>query len=198
MNLTTLSHRIFPVRQESNENAPANAEGLTIFDLTTKGNFANMPATAVDLKKFSLPWTPEVERSIAAPQPVLVQNGIEFFFAGGSAAAKTFTWKIYAWRNENGMARYVATGTGELGTQAVTIYPHNNEAATNKFWADNLVITWENWPKELEATDTGSSNSVASVWMDDAGYRFWYVEIASADGSTDTEAGNISVWMGYW
>jgi hypothetical protein len=92
----------------------------------------------------------------------------------------------------------LAVGTGELGTQAVVTYPHNGVTATNKFWADNLVITYENWPKDLEATDTGNSNSVASVWMDDCGYRYWKVEITDADGSTGTEAGNIASYWGLW
>ena len=195
--LYTLCHRIYPVRQESNENSAGNADDLTVFDLTTKGDFANMPATAIDLQKHSLPWSSEVERG-ARVQPILQQNGLEFFFAGGSAAAKTFSWKIYAWRNENGPARYVATGTGEIGTQAVVKYPHNEASATNKFWADNLVVTWENWPKEIESSDTGNSNSYASIFLDASGYRYWYIEIDEADGSTAPQAGDVSVWMGYW
>lgn len=196
--LGTISHRIFPIRQESNENAPANAEGLTILDLTTSGDFANKPASAVDLFEFSAVWEPEVQRSRTV-RPIMPQNGIEFYFAGGSAAGKTFSWKIYAWRNENGPARYGATGTGILGTQAVVKFPHNGLAVANRFWCDEIDITWENWPKEVEATDTeGQSNSVGSVWLDGAGYRFWYVEIADADGSTGTEAGDISAWISYW
>ncbi|MCK5017540.1 MAG: hypothetical protein KAS32_10775 [Candidatus Peribacteraceae bacterium] len=196
-NLTTLSHRIFVVRQESDENGPSNADGLTILDLTTSGDFASKPSTAVDLLAKSAVWAPETER-LPSSRPLLVQNGIEIYFSGGSEAGKTFTWKLYAWRNENGPAKYVATGTGELGTQALVKYPHNSLAATDKFWADDIDITWENWPKKVESTDTaGNSNSVGSVWLDAAGYRYWYMEIADADGSAG-EAGDIAVWYGYW
>ena len=187
--LGTISHKINVARLEGNEDASP-------LDLTTAGDFASKPTDALDLFERSVFTT---DKQITPVRPELVPNGIEFYFSGGSAAAKTFTWLIYAWRNENGPARYVATGTGELGTQALVTYPHNGLAATSKFWADKLVITWHNWPKELEVTDEdGNSNSVGSVWMDCAGYRFWKIEIADADGSTGTEAGDIAVWYGYW
>ena len=187
--LGTISHKIYVARLEADEDASP-------LDLTTAGDFASKPAGALDLFERSV-FT--VEKQITPVRPVLVPNGIEFFFSGGSAAGKTFTWKIYAWRYENGPARYVATGTGILGTQAVVKYPHNGETATSKFWCDEIDITWENWLKEIEATDSdGNSNSVGSVWMDAAGYRYWHVVIADADGSTGTEAGDIAVWYGYF
>lgn len=124
-------------------------------------------------------------------------NGIEFMFTAGSAAGKTLGWRILAWRVK-GPARLVGIGTGETGTQAVVTYPHNGLTATNKFWIDNLVVTWSNWPKGIEATDIGNSNSVASVWMDDDGYRYWKIEITDADGVSGTEAGNVAAWWGLW
>jgi hypothetical protein len=117
-------------------------------------------------------------------------NGIVFNFAGGNADDDAFTWKIYAWRNENGPATLAATGTGILGSQAVVKYPHNGVAATSKFWADTLVVSNDYWIKEIEATAAGS-NSVSSVWIDAAGYRYFYVEIPTA-------VGVMSSFMGYW
>lgn len=123
-------------------------------------------------------------------------NGIEFSFCGGSAAGKTFGWRILSWR-VRGPARLLAVGTGELGTQAVGIYPHNTSTATDKFWADNLVITWYNWPKRVKATDTGNSNSEASIWFDDCGRRYFKIEITDASG-VGAEAGNIAAYWGIW
>ena len=187
MNLTTLSHKIRIARNEANEDS-------SLLDLTSEGDHASMPSelgatgTGV-IDVLSDKYAGETETEV---------NGIELYFCGGSAAGKTFGWRILAWRNCNGPARLAAVGTGELGTQALVTYPHNGETATNKFWADNLVITWSNWPKDMEATDTGNSNSVASVWFDFSGYRYFKVEITDADGSTGTEAGNVAAYWGLW
>jgi hypothetical protein len=124
-------------------------------------------------------------------------NGVEFMFTGGSAAGKTFGWRLLAWRIK-GPARLAAVGTGELGTQAVVKYPHNGETATNKFWADNLNVTFENWIKEVETTSNASKDSVSSAWLDASGYRFWKIEVTDADGSSGTEAGDVAVWYGIW
>ncbi len=187
--LGTISHKMNVARLEANEDASP-------LDLTTAGDFASKPTGTLDLFERSVFTT---DKQITPVKAELVPNGIEFNFSGGSAAGKTFTWKLYAWRNENGPAKYGATGTGELGTQAVVKYPHNGLTATNKFWADKIIVTWHNWPKEIESTDEdGNSNSVGSLWMDDAGYRYWFFEIADADGSTGTEAGDVAVWFGYW
>ena len=188
--LGTISHGINVARLEGNEDASP-------LDLTTAGDFASKPSDALDLFERSV-FT--ADKQIKPIRPELVPNGIEFYFSGGSAAGKTFTWKIYTWRNENGPAKYAGTGTGELGTQALVIYPHDPlAAATSKFWADKISITWHNWPKEMESTDEdGNSNSVGSLWMDCAGYRYWKIEIADADGSTGTQAGDVAVWWSYW
>ena len=191
MFLTTLSSKLRIARNEANEDT-------TLLDLETLGNYANMPdvlgATGVGVIDVI---GEKVESTVE-----MAANGIEFFFCGGSAEGKTFGYRILAWKPCNGFARLVAVGTGELGTQAVVRYPSvpggGDGPATNKFWADNLVVTWENWPKEVEATDTGNSNSGGSVWLDGCGYRFFKVEITDADGVTGTEAGNIAVYWGFW
>ncbi len=196
MFLTTLSQNLRIARNEANEDA-------VLLDLTTKGDYPNMPGIlsttgigVIDLHR------PEGTEEDSTGQ--MKANGIEFMFTGGSAANKTFGWRILAWRIK-GPARLAAVGTSILGTQAVITYPtvpgFNDSApvaATNKFWANTLVVTNENWLKEVEATDVGSFESVASVWLDDAGYRFWKVEITDADGSTGTEAGDVAVWWGTW
>ncbi len=190
-NLTTLAHGLKIARNEADEDG-------TLLDLATLGNYANRPAIlgetgigVIDLL---------ADKHIAETEMEI--NGIEFFFSGGSAANKTFGWRILAWKTANGMARLAGIGTGILGTQAVVIYPlvpgGGAIAASNKFWADTLVVSKKNWPKGIETTGTTALDSAASIWMDDAGYRFWKVEITDADGSTGDEAGDIAAWYGYW
>ncbi len=178
--LDTLHDSIHLLRAEANEDS-------TTLDLTTKGDFANKPASAVQLKSMD-------------DGTGHGGNQIEFFFCGGAAADKTFTYKIYAWKKTNGMARMAATGAGTLGTQAVVKYPNcpgatnSDTVATNKFWADTLTITRSNWPSAPSSTATIGNNEVASIKLDGCGYEWWYCEITNADGSTGTEAGNVSVY----
>ena len=183
-NLTTLSHKLRIARNEADEEV--------YLDLTIAGDYDSKPSILGDTGKGIVDILGEKFEGATETEV----NGIEFMFSGGSEAGKTFSWRIIAWRNSNGPARIMAEGTGELGTQALVKYPHNGATATSRFWADNLVITYENWMKEVEVTDTGNSNSVASIWCDAAGYRYWLVEIADADGLT--EAGDIAVFWGMW
>lgn len=189
--LGTISHALNVARLEGNEDAsPLN--------LTTSGDFANKPAGALDLKELSVFETDK--QTILGPA-ILKPNGVEFLFAGGSAAGKTFGWNLFAWRNDNGMARQLAQGTGELGTQAVIKFPHDSVSpVSNRFWADKLIVTSStlNWLKPIKSTDTAGNNTVASIWTDNTGYRYWHIEITNADGSTGTEAGDISVFWGYF
>lgn len=176
VNLDTTHKEYYLLRTEANENA-------SVLDLTSAGNFANKPSAAVQL--------------IAQPDGTgHGSNGIEIVFCGGSAANKTFTYKIYAWRKTNGMARMMATGVGTLGTQAVVVYPQTG-TATSKFWADTLTVTYR-WLSTVKSSDTTGNNEVASLQCDFSGYEWLYVEITNADGSTGDEAGNITAYYSYW
>ena len=189
--LTTKSARIYVARNEADENG---AEGApAIFALETESDFAQMPSTALDLAKMDL-FLPKDGQVFGE----LEQNGLAFSFTGGSAANKTFSYDIYSWANENGAAKHNVSGTGILGSQQVVKYPHNGEAATNKFWADTLVVTWENHLKEVEATDSTGHNTISELWFDGTGVRYVFVQISSADGSTGTEAGDIAVFYRYF
>lgn len=200
--LGTISHSLNVARLINHEDGAGGTAPPT-FAIATKGDFANMPtgsgtnySGALDLFERSVYTT---DKQAAPVAPVLKPNGIEFFFAGGSAAGKEFGWELYAWRNGNGMARHVATGTGILGTQAVVKWPHDpNTAVANMFWADTLTVTMENWLKPIKSTDTVGNNTVASIWTDNCGYRYWYIVITGADGETGDEAGNVSVYWGYF
>lgn len=190
--LTTLVHPYYVARGEDDENGSAGAPA--VMTLTTQGDFAQKPATALDLFKFDL-LTPRDTRHFAEHGV----NGVAFCFSGGSADGKTFTFNIYGWANENGPAVHVLQGTGTLGTQQVVKYPHNGLAPdATRYWADTLEVSWENWFKEVEATDGTGHNTVAHVWFDSCGYRYFFIEILNADGSTGTEAGDVACFYRYF
>jgi hypothetical protein len=184
MILDTRTHKLFVARQEAAANSTFSD------NLATQGDFANKPNGAVDvldLIRLDPTVSDTKDPSIFADTKV---NGIEFMFAGGDANDDEFTWKLYAWKNENGPARLAAEGTGILGSQAVVKWPHNGADVSGKFWADTLVVTAERWIKDVEATTAGG-DSVSSVWIDCAGYRYFYIEIP-------TSVGKMSCYVGYW
>ena len=153
-------------------------EDSTTVTLTTAGDYANKPSGAVKLD--------------------CDVNGLQIIICGGSAADKTFSWKLYLYRAANGPAEYVATGTGILGTQQVVYYPDTREAATSKFWADTLVITNQEWLADVTVVDGGGDNRVGKLLLDASGYEWAYLEISSADGTTGTESGDISGYYSFY
>ncbi len=190
--LMTLAHKLYVAREEADENGASGAPAAIV--LATEGDFAQKPVASLDLQKKDL----FIPRGNIGPGE-LIQNGLAFSFTGSAAAGKTFTYDIFAWANENGPAKHTVNGTGILGTQQVVKYPHNGIAPdTTRFWADTLAVTWENHPKEVESTDTIGHNSVAEVWLDGTGLRYWFIQISNADGSTGTEAGDISCFYRYF
>ena len=179
--LTTLSHQYHVAR------ALAGAD--TSIDLTTVGDFAQLPSDVLDLFKA------DIVSPIAAPVfAESVVNGICFIFAATAAHTKFIDWRLIAWRNSNGPAEIVANGTAETGTQAVVTYPHNGATATNAYWCDNIVITNEYWMKDIEATAT-AGNSISKLWMDTCGYRYWKMEVTLPVVNPATLA---AVFYGYW
>lgn len=194
--LATVYHKLFVARPEADENGASGAPA--IFNNTTAGNFDSKPTTGV----IDILDPPKLDPTIEISQPSVIAesdiNGVIFSFTGGSAADKTFTYDIFTWANENGPAKHSVSGVGTLGTQQVVKYPHNNQPATDKFWADTLTFTWTNHPKEMESTDEGGHNSVAELWFDTSGVRYIMIQISDADGTTGTEAGDIACYYRYW
>jgi hypothetical protein len=166
------------LRAENNEDAVA-------IDLTTSGDFASKPVSAIQVPMLPLSQQTQVKNLV-------------FYFCGGAAADKTFGFKIYGWRNNGGMAELIAEGTGTLGTQAVVKYPHNGAAATNKFWADTLAISAQGTPETFQVADASGGNRCAKLFGYNCGYEWLYCEISSADGTTGAEAGNITVYWSYF
>ena len=181
-NLTTLSHRLHIAR-----GAKAAATSL---DLTTKGNFANKPTTTDVLDIFTLDVVTPRDVPVMAESSV---NGLRFLFCGDGGEDATFTYRLLTWGNENWPAKIAATGAGTLGTQGVIKFPHNNET-TAMLWADTISVTLDNWPKEIESTDTTGNNTVAELWMDGCGSRYWSMEIPTTSGGGDL----VAVYWGYF
>ena len=182
--LGTKTHRLFVARAAATED--------TLLDLTTKGDFAQKPATALDLMKDDI----VSPRNVPFPA-VLEANGIGFSFCGSTAADQNFLWYLKVWGNENSPCKYAAYGTGKLGTQAVVKYPHNGTAVANMFWADTLIVTAYNWFKPIKSTDTAGLNSVAEIWTDDVGFRYWLVEIRTTEADA-TAATTLAVYYRRW
>ena len=179
-NLTTIAHRLHIAR--------GAAIAATALDLTTKGNFANKPSGVLDI--FTLDVVTPKDAPVFPETPV---NGIRFLFCGDGGENATFNYNILTWGNENWPCKKVATGTGTIGTQGVVKFPHN-DGATSMLWADTISITWENWPKEIESTDTTGHDSVAEIFLDACGSRYWSVEITTTSGGGDL----VAVYWGYF
>ena len=165
------------IREEADEDAATVA---AVIALATAGDFDSMPSGAKHLK----------------PNESFLrgQKKIALYFAGGALADKTFNWIIYGWRNNNGPAEYIADGTGTLGSQALVKHPRNKTTATNKFWADKLVVSNQRWIKRVASSDAAGNNECAKVFFDLCGIEYIFVGIAEADGSSGDEAGDISVY----
>lgn len=174
--LDTVHKEFILLRAEANEDA-------STIDLTSEGDFASKPASAVQL----------IARTDGTGHG---GNAMELIFCGGDTANDTFGYKIYAWRCTNGPARMAATGIGTLGTQAVVKYPHSGSTATNIYWADTLTVT-HRWLRTVTSTDTSGNNETASIVLDMSGYEFFHVEITNADG-TSTKAESVSVYYSYF
>lgn len=187
MILTTPVHKIWPMRATDTED--------TLLDLTTAGDFASKPSAGVlDLLAESVNWTDNSSENSALTHDTET-NGMEIYIAGSTAHSRNAIWYLTAWRNENGPAKRVAEGTCTTGTQAVVKFPHNRCAVANTFWCDTIVVTYENWMKEVEATDSGNSNSVASLWFDTCGYRYWLLEFRTTEAEA-TALTNLTAYYG--
>jgi hypothetical protein len=167
----------------------------TLLDLTTAGDYENRPSTALDLLADSLEWTDNSTEKTSLVN-YTETNGLEIYIAGSTAHSQNVKWYLTAWRSENGPAKRVAEGTATTGTQAVVKWPHNNAAIANTFWCDTIVVTWENWPKDVETTDEdGNSNSVGSLWLDTCGYRYFLLEFRTTEADA-TAMTNITAFYG--
>ena len=160
-------------------------EDDTALDLTTKGDYANKPATAI-----ALPLSPQNA----------VPEYIEIFCAAAGNDGEDFGIRIFAWRDANGPAILVGTSSAyTLGTQAVIKFPEDGSAATGWLWGDTTGLT-ERWSMDLESpgiqATVQSNNSPTPIIIPTRGYRHWWVEIVDLDGGGEPTA--AKVYYSYW
>ena len=181
--LKTYNSNLKTLRDMANQDASPLA-------ITTAGNYAGKPASAVSVNS-------DDDESLA--------NGVQIQIFGGDAADDNFTWLLYGWRKDNGIATLICSGTGILGTMQVVTYPNKvgtgasegkGDTATSKFWADTLVITTNSFVKTWAVTDSGT-NRAAILSGDLAGFTDLYLEIQDADG-TSTEAEDVGAFYAGW
>lgn len=169
----------------------ASAIQDTAITLQTGGAWRSRPSTTIELPSRRLG-----ESNV---------NALQIIFAGAFDAltdpnGHTFSWRLYAYKDEFAPAEYVANGTGVLGTQDVIDFPDNAPVspAGSQNWCDTIVISEQRFPTQLVTTAATGSNEIAKLLVDAAGYKYWYCEITDADGATGLEAGPVSAWYTYF
>jgi len=137
----------------------------TAIDLTTAGNFANMPSGAFEFATDQLGHGGTT-------------NNAGFSICGTGGDGATIPWNYYSWRKDNGACVLVASGTATLGTQGVIIFPEGG-AATGYTWADTITITntarYTLMPMVVPVDQ--ANNSVCKMgrnnWVDEYGFFEW-------------------------
>jgi hypothetical protein len=171
------------LRSQADED-PNAAIGSIAITTATAGDYWSKPTAANGIKEFT---SPDGMSSDA--------TAIGIAACAGSAADKTFTVNIWLWRKNGGPAQKVCSIAYTTGLMQVIKYPHNGSAATSKFWADTAVVTSTWFEGKIDTADADAGDRLAVVLITLYGEGFIYAEVASADGATGTEAGDVSVYM---
>ena len=151
----------------------ADDSGTEILGATTR-NFANKDA-GTDVTAFPIDkkW-----------------NAIMITFMGAAANHTTnFLWKLYGYRGENGPAQNIANGTGYLGDVALTVHPITGLAATSTYYADELAVSAQVWPKLISIVDVGGdTGEIATIQFDALGIKYLRCELTQVGGSNEPSA----------
>jgi len=117
-------------------------------------------------------------------------NAVMITFMGAPADHTTgFLWKLYGYRGENGPAQNIANGTGNLGDVALTIHPITGAAATSTYYADELSVSAQVWPKLVSVVDIGgSTGEIATIQFDALGIKYLRCELLQVGGSNEPTA----------
>jgi len=155
-------------------------EDSTPLDLTTKGDYDQMPSGGIEIEM---------------PAALLkVPMHLAVIACAGAAQGKTFTVTYYGAAVQNGPSQVLCVVDYTTGTQAVVKYPHNKETATNKFWADTAVVT-ERWANGITVGDGDGNNGIAEVRIPYIrGLGRVFAQVSAADGATGNEAGDVTIY----
>lgn len=124
----------------------------------------------------------------------------------GTAADKTYSVNLWAWRSTNGPAQLLCTMANTTGTMQVVKYPcsmrtrglssiHSGSTATSRFWSDTVSLTSYLPSSATSQSDYQGNNGLAITYVTLAGEVWLYVEVTGADGVTGTEATMVSVYF---
>lgn len=150
-------------------------DDATVLCATTK-NFANRNAGTGD--------------AVRVPEDI---NDIMITFLGTPAAqTAVFTWKLYGFRDVNGMAEEIANGTGNIGSVAATIHPITGAAAASTFYADFLAIAAQYWPALVSVIDVGEAGTgIAKIVFDGLGIKYLLLELTTCHFDTASETDEL-------
>jgi len=150
-------------------------DDTTVLGATTK-NFANRSAGTGD--------------AVRLPEGI---NDIIVTFLGTPAGqTAVFTWKLYGFRDTNGMAEEIANGTGNIGSVAATIHPITGAAAAATFYADFLTIAAQYWPSQVSIVDIGEAGTgIAKITFDGLGIKYLLLELTTCDAGSAQETDEL-------
>lgn len=181
--LDTYHSRWHLVRDTADEDA---ADFATALDLEGgKGDFANKPSGAFHIPPFGSSRGNEGSSAGAAWRLAFSGSTTD-----GDDDSETFGFTVVGWARINGMAQVICDGTGKIGLQDVVLYPHDNSSATNRWWADTLVLGTSKWRSAV--VYNSGNDQVCIIHIDVAGLEWLQVFIYDANG-TGSEAGDITV-----
>lgn len=164
--------------------ADAGEDGSNIsnaFSYLSQSDFGSKSATAWEL--------PDTDSESAA-------NAVKFYFTT-DGDGKTFSAGCFAYSAINGPAQLVCTIACTGGKQRAMVFP-NGTAASGRNWVDTITVI-DRWPKAVSTGSSGAGNDIITVvFWDTMGDKFYKWYVWDADGSTGTEAGNVSTWGSYF
>lgn len=153
--------------------ADLTAATTTLFE-GSLGDFANKPTSDIKV----------IKRDNAV---------VEIYMCGTNAENDTFGYVIKGCSITNGPIEVLGHGTATLGSQDVVLYPHDGSTATNAYWVDTFSHT--DGKCAAETTDMSAVDGVATLRIDVMNIYWLWVDIYTADGSTGTEAGDVTVYI---
>jgi len=121
-----------------------------------------------------------------------VEDIIITFLGKPADQSAAFTWTLYGYRKDNGMAEKIAYGTGNLGDVAATVHPITGVAATDLYYCDELTITAQYNVTLVSIVDiAGSSGEVAKIFFINPGFEFLLMELTACDKDTASETDQL-------
>lgn len=170
------------LRDTANEDFEDKAAAIAGLAAGATGDYANKPTTDI----FPVP---------------LGATAATVYASGTNAANDSFGWVLSGYVTINGPKEIIATGTATLGTQAVVLYPHDSTTATSAYWVDTFTVAENNWRTSVgvvtQNQGSGALNYIDTITFDPLNLAYLVFDVYTADGSTGTEAGSVTAYIGF-